>query len=91
MQNIPVGFSRKHIQESMDMVTLRYLDRSWPVKLLLSKQDHKAFFSGGWPAFARDNCLRVGDVCMFELIHRDDFVFKVSIFRNAGTDQIHIY
>ncbi|KAF8019934.1 hypothetical protein BT93_G0580 [Corymbia citriodora subsp. variegata] len=83
--NVPVEFTRKHIQESTDMMAvLRYLDRSWPVKILRYKQDHRAFFSGGWPAFARENCLRVGDVCMFELIDRDDFVFKVSIFHSAA-------
>ncbi|KAL4651864.1 hypothetical protein ACB092_01G191600, partial [Castanea dentata] len=37
--------------------------------------------SGGWYAFARENTLRVGDVCVFELIMRDDVVLKVHIFR----------
>lgn len=88
--NIPIGFTRKYIQESTDMVAvLRYLDRSWPVKLLRYKQDHKAFFSGGWPAFARENCLRVGDVCMFELIDKEDFVFEVSIFCSAACIDTH--
>lgn len=88
--NIPVGFTRKYIQESTDMVAmLRYLNRSWPMKLLRYKQDHKAFFSGGWPAFARENCLHVGDVCMFELIDKEDFVFEVSIFCSAACIDTH--
>ncbi|KAK7839061.1 b3 domain-containing transcription factor vrn1 [Quercus suber] len=37
--------------------------------------------SASWSAFARENTLRVGDVCIFELIMRDDVVLKVHIFK----------
>ncbi|KAK3420439.1 hypothetical protein EUGRSUZ_G01245 [Eucalyptus grandis] len=89
---VPRRFIMQHIRKIKEIAILRhsgrYLDRSWPLKLLRYKQDHKAFFSGGWPAFARENCLHVGDVCMFELIDREDFVFEVSIFCSAGTGPI---
>jgi len=90
VQNIPVGFARQYIQENREMATLRYSDGSWLVKLLRTLRDHQACFSAGWTAFARENCLRVGDVCMFELIDSNDVVFQVSICRSAGTDRIHI-
>ncbi|KAL3730300.1 hypothetical protein ACJRO7_027326 [Eucalyptus globulus] len=88
--NIPVGFARQYIQENREMATLRSSDGSWLVKLLRTLRDHQACFSAGWTAFTRENCLRVGDVCMFELIDRDDVVFQVSICPSAGTDPIHI-
>lgn len=37
--------------------------------------------SAGWYQFVRDRALKVGDVCVFELIDRNDAVMKVSIFR----------
>ncbi|XP_056163529.1 B3 domain-containing protein LOC_Os12g40080-like [Syzygium oleosum] len=82
--NIPVGFVRQHIKKERTMVTLRYSDGSWLVKLLRNLQHHQALFSAGWTAFARENRLHVGDVCIFELIDRDDGVFNVSICRSAG-------
>ncbi|XP_039173567.1 B3 domain-containing transcription factor VRN1-like [Eucalyptus grandis] len=88
--NIPVGFARQYIQENREMAMLRSSDGSWLVKLLRTLRDHQACFSAGWTAFVRENCLRVGDVCMFELIDRDDIVFQVSICRSAVTDRIHI-
>uniref|UniRef100_A0A7N2MJ94 TF-B3 domain-containing protein n=2 Tax=Quercus lobata TaxID=97700 RepID=A0A7N2MJ94_QUELO len=35
----------------------------------------------GWKPFARDNGIKEGDVCVFELINRMEVVLKVSIFR----------
>jgi hypothetical protein len=29
--------------------------------------DRRWFLNGGWPKFARDNYLHVGDICLFEL------------------------
>ncbi|XP_075647507.1 B3 domain-containing transcription factor VRN1-like isoform X2 [Castanea sativa] len=37
----------------------------------------------GWKPFARDNGIKEGDVCVFELINRMDVVLKVSIYRVA--------
>uniref|UniRef100_A0A7N2KZS9 TF-B3 domain-containing protein n=1 Tax=Quercus lobata TaxID=97700 RepID=A0A7N2KZS9_QUELO len=38
----------------------------------------------GWKKFAQDNNLKVGDVCIFELINGVEVAFKVSIFRAAN-------
>lgn len=56
--------------------------RSWPVKLL--RYPSKYVLSGGWNSFARENSLRQGDVCIFELINRNQVVMKVSIFGQNG-------
>ena len=88
-QAVPRAFVRKHLPKegsikkyregSAHTVMLQVANRSWPVKLILYPHSDK--FSAGWSAFIRDNTLRVGDVCIFELIKRDNVVLKVNIFR----------
>ncbi|KAF8019553.1 hypothetical protein BT93_G0288 [Corymbia citriodora subsp. variegata] len=89
LQTVPYQFIEQHVQENKGAATLRYSDRSWPVKLLRCK-NKLAFFSAGWIAFARETHLRAGNACIFELIDREDNLFKVSIFSNGGKGQIHI-
>ncbi|XP_056163526.1 B3 domain-containing protein Os03g0620400-like [Syzygium oleosum] len=84
VQYVPGQFVKQHIQENKEMATLRFSDRSWPVKLLRYSHENRLFFSSGWPAFARETHLCVGNICVFELIDRDDVVFQVSIFSIAG-------
>ncbi|KAF8019840.1 hypothetical protein BT93_G0513 [Corymbia citriodora subsp. variegata] len=89
LQTVPYQFIEQHVQENKGVATLRYSDRSWLVKLLRCK-NKLAFFSAGWIAFARETHLRAGNACIFELIDREDNVFKVSIFSNGSKGQIHI-
>ncbi|KAK2631949.1 hypothetical protein EUGRSUZ_L02216 [Eucalyptus grandis] len=37
--------------------------------------------NSGWKLFVQDNNLKVGDICIFELLDSDLIVLKVSIFR----------
>ena len=63
-------------------VKLQVVDRLWPVKLYIYSGKYiSCVVSAGWSAFARENSLRVGDVCIFELTMTDNVVFKVHIFR----------
>lgn len=41
----------------------------------------KGKISRGWHEFVTDNNLEIGDVCIFELVQREDIVLKVTIFR----------
>ena len=52
------------------------MDRLWPVKLYIYEQSvgSSCVIFVGWSAFVRENTLQVGDVCVFELILRDDCV-----------------
>jgi hypothetical protein len=43
----------------------------------------RAEFGIGWKAFVQDNNLKVGDVCVLELINNIEVAFKVAIFRDA--------
>ncbi|KAF8019930.1 hypothetical protein BT93_G0577 [Corymbia citriodora subsp. variegata] len=81
---IPGQFAQQHIQENREMATLRFSDRSWLVKLLSYTHENRVFFSAGWPEFVRETHLCEGNICVFELIDRDDVIFQVSIFSSAG-------
>ncbi|CAK8565828.1 unnamed protein product [Lathyrus sativus] len=54
---------------------------SWNVKLLrFKKNSNSRFLSAGWSLFASENRLQPGDVCVFELINKEDLVLKVHVF-----------
>ncbi|CAL2271919.1 unnamed protein product [Prunus armeniaca] len=62
-------------------VTLQVRERSWAVNLIGHTKESGAEISGGWREFVTENGLMEGDVCIFELIERNDIVLKVHIFR----------
>ncbi|KAK8321054.1 hypothetical protein V6Z11_A12G077200 [Gossypium hirsutum] len=83
---IPYKFVKRYLDEEKEEAILQVSDgRTWVVKFavkVFTGGQHKAEFST-WRAFARDNNLEVGDVCVFELINRHENSFKVSIFSAA--------
>ncbi|KAK3411661.1 hypothetical protein EUGRSUZ_I00397 [Eucalyptus grandis] len=82
--NVPAGFMRSHISKSPQFVTLKYMNRSWSVKLFKHSERYgSGRFSGGWLMFARETFLRRGDACVFELVEKNRVVFEVSIFRRS--------
>ena len=85
VQKIPFRFfKRACITQSGQIVMLQVGDKSWPVKLLIYPHLSSGTLSAGWFAFARDNTLQRGDICVFELIKSDNVVMKVSIFRHLS-------
>ncbi|KAK9285079.1 hypothetical protein L1049_024264 [Liquidambar formosana] len=80
---LPTRFFKRYIKLAPQCVTLRVSDRSWPVKLI-NHCNYSGRLSRGSVPFLRDNKLGEGDVCVFELIKRNDIVLKVSIFRCIG-------
>ncbi|XP_022740304.1 B3 domain-containing protein LOC_Os12g40080-like isoform X2 [Durio zibethinus] len=89
--SIPYKFVKRYLDEKKDQVILQVSDgRTWIVKFsvkVFTCGQHKAEFYHAWRAFARDNNLEVGDVCVFELINHNKTSFKVSIFPAApGAD-----
>ncbi|TKY50757.1 B3 domain-containing transcription factor VRN1 [Spatholobus suberectus] len=64
------------IENKKNYVMLQLGERSWNVKLLRCH-----ILSAGWPLFASESELQPGDVCVFELINREDSVFKVHVFK----------
>lgn len=61
-------------------VMLQHKGKSWPVKFCVDERP-TARLSAGWSKFVNANAIKLGDVCVFELIKRNDFVLKVIFFR----------
>ncbi|CAK8565826.1 unnamed protein product [Lathyrus sativus] len=69
------------IENKEKNVILQIGESSWNVKLLRVNKDIKGrHLSAGWSLFASENELQLGDVCVFELINKEDLVFKVHVF-----------
>ena len=92
VQSLPQGiinyllrkaFTKDYTEGSILTVQRQVVDRLWPMKLYIYEQSvgSSCVVFASWSAFARENTLQVGDVCVFELIMRDDVVLKVHIFR----------
>ncbi|XP_021890120.1 B3 domain-containing transcription factor VRN1-like isoform X2 [Carica papaya] len=85
---IPVWFVKKYLTEKHGEMILQILDgTSWTVGYdvaVWNRRTHGRFYCK-WKAFAEDNNLEVGDVCVFELIKRAQLMFKVIIYRNNGS------
>ncbi|KAM7253631.1 hypothetical protein ACFE04_021785 [Oxalis oulophora] len=72
-------FERKYIGRDVEHMTIKNIDetREWSMKVLWRARGGLEL-SKRWINFMRDNDLKEGDVCAFELVEKD--VFKVSIF-----------
>ena len=81
MQGVPASFGRSHLGKMMrnQNVKLRVGKTWWDVKLIRHRNKKVYMLSGGWRAFARDNCLRIGDVCRFEMIESNNSV-ELQVF-----------
>ncbi|KAA8547273.1 hypothetical protein F0562_003863 [Nyssa sinensis] len=79
---VPSSFVKGHMTEGTKCVKLQFSNKSQPVNLVTHLKRY--MLSRGWIAFAKEHALQLGDVCVFELIHRNDAVLKVSIFRNIN-------
>jgi hypothetical protein len=79
MQNVP---NFKGIIENKEKkVVLQIGKRSWNVKLLPCYKHTKGRrLSARWSLFAIGSGLQPGNVCVFELINKEDLVFKVHVF-----------
>ncbi|KAF2318736.1 hypothetical protein GH714_010390 [Hevea brasiliensis] len=67
-----------NIKQSAEILKLQVENRWWPVKLNLYPQLGKGTFTSGWSAFVRENSVKVGDVCIFELINSKTLQVKVE-------------
>lgn len=77
--NIPMPFAEKYLKVGRIEIALQVSTKSWPVTLTTYKNGC-CKISSGWLAFVRDNSIKEGDICLFELIDRSVFTFRVSIF-----------
>ncbi|XP_015890081.4 putative B3 domain-containing protein Os03g0621600 [Ziziphus jujuba] len=75
---IPASFERLYLEKRTQNMKLMMGKRRWEVKLV---SGGRLFLSKGWTSFARDNCVRIGDLCRFEKVEDNPPVFHVSITR----------
>ncbi|XP_061338733.1 B3 domain-containing transcription factor VRN1-like [Gastrolobium bilobum] len=79
--SIPSAFARKYVQKNKQNVMIQFGKKLWPVRLLYYPINSVVNFAAGWNLFAKESKLQVGDICIFELINREEYVFDVHIFR----------
>ncbi|KAJ1294517.1 hypothetical protein BS78_01G152100 [Paspalum vaginatum] len=75
-------FAAPHLPHRGQTMVLRCMKRTWKTRMLIngSRGQTRWFLAGGWPAFARDNGLQVGDICLFELKKNEgELTMKVHI------------
>jgi len=83
MQRVPSKFARKYlVGVNHDCIMMQFRNIVWPVTVVLTKSDLSGTLSAGWPMFSRANKLRAGDVCIFELVNREDITLDVHVFRD---------
>ena len=80
-QHVSCDFMRRYIKNKAQKVMVQFGNRLWPVKLMYYPYVPQGKFSAGWAPFARENKLKAGDACVFELINREDMVLGVHFFR----------
>ncbi|XP_059639686.1 B3 domain-containing transcription factor VRN1-like [Cornus florida] len=75
---IPLVFARQYFSDKQNII-LRVSDgRTWSVKCSFGSLNAK--FSSGWGSFVQDNNLKVGDVCVFQMIKGIEPSLEVIIF-----------
>ena len=77
-----MSFVKRYIKKDGKFANLQVGEKSWSIKLV--QYPKQACLSTGWFSFARENGLKPGDVCLFELINSDDIVMKVSIAKHLS-------
>jgi hypothetical protein len=56
------------------------MKKIWTTKMVFHSGRRRWSLIGGWSTFARDNDLRVGDICLFELKKNEEVLtMKVHI------------
>lgn len=62
------------------MVILERHGKNWEVRCRAASYKRRKF-TNGWKQFARDNSLKVGDFCLFELLKKKQYTMIVHIVR----------
>ncbi|KAL1833940.1 hypothetical protein ACET3Z_003591 [Daucus carota] len=86
------GSSGMHITKTFEEVYKKWMKnvevilevggKTWPVFSYFNLSNDRCALRHGWADFARDNSLKVGDVCVFELINPSKKLLKVHISNN---------
>ncbi|XP_022928091.1 B3 domain-containing transcription factor VRN1-like [Cucurbita moschata] len=83
--SIPQWFANAHMESPKEMSVEVSDGRVWKI-LCGERWPHgvkRVEMRGGWRDFARDNGLKKGDICVFELMETSELSFKATIFRSG--------
>ncbi|XP_062102214.1 B3 domain-containing transcription factor VRN1-like [Humulus lupulus] len=82
---VPLDIAEKHIKNDGGIVLANPNGEQWPAQFKRRKSPvtgkSAAVIFDGWKEFMTNNNLKVGDICMFELLDKTELVFQVLIVR----------
>lgn len=81
---VPYSFVKKHIKLDTVSLTLQNGDKPWAVRIFTYPKTRYANLGAGWLTFARENSVKSGQVCAFELINEEDAVLRVHILKKSA-------
>ncbi|XP_024631138.1 uncharacterized protein [Medicago truncatula] len=86
--NIPYEFSKDHLPNCKIKITLHNLKgEQWTVNSVPRTRLHAShILCGGWLNFVRGNSLKIGDVCIFELIGECELRVRINEVGKDGLD-----
>ncbi|CAN0853908.1 B3 domain-containing transcription factor VRN1 [Linum grandiflorum] len=83
--SLPLHFFKSNFKKQCGLIMLQVPDgRAWTVEYRVQEYGSRrkaTFTTKSWSPFVRENSLKVGDVCAFELVIRGAPVLNVVIFR----------
>lgn len=88
MQNIPYQFSMAHLPNCKVKIVLQNSEgERWTVNSVPSTRVHTSHtLCGGWMAFVRYNDIKLGDICIFELVNECEFRVHILGVGKEGVD-----
>ncbi|CAJ1972635.1 unnamed protein product [Sphenostylis stenocarpa] len=86
--NIPYQFSMAHLPNCKIKIILHNLrGEHWSVNSVPTTRVHTSHtLCGGWMAFVRGNNIKVGDICIFELVHEGELRVHIAGVGKDGLD-----
>ncbi|RDY05146.1 B3 domain-containing protein, partial [Mucuna pruriens] len=86
--NIPYQFSMAHLPNCKIKIILHNLKgEHWTVNSVPTTRVHTSHtLCGGWMAFVRGNSIKVGDICIFELVHECELRVRIAGVGKDGLD-----
>ncbi|KAG4931668.1 hypothetical protein AAZX31_17G233200 [Glycine max] len=86
--NIPYQFSMAHLPNCKIKIILHNLKgEHWTVNSVPTTRVHTSHtLCGGWMAFVRGNNIKVGDICIFELVHECELRVRIAEVAKDGSD-----
>ncbi|XP_016440816.1 B3 domain-containing protein Os01g0723500 isoform X2 [Nicotiana tabacum] len=86
--NIPYQFATEHLPKCKVKILLHNLKgKTWTVNSIPTTRVQTSHtFCGGWLSFVRDNNIDLGDICIFELVHKCELRVHVLRVEKEGND-----